>query len=46
MPVMDGLELIERLRNELSLTEIIVISGYGEFEYAQKAIRQMLLIIC
>ncbi len=39
MPTMDGLELIQKLQTESNLTEAIVVSGYGEFEYAQRAIR-------
>lgn len=37
MPVMDGLEMISCIR-ELGIgSEIIIISAYGEFSYAQKA---------
>lgn len=40
MPVCDGIEFIGRLRNELSFDKpIIVLSGFNEFEYAQKALR-------
>jgi len=39
MPVMDGLELIQKLRETGKNLKIIIISGYGEFEYAQKAVR-------
>lgn len=39
MPVMDGLELIEKVRLLDSDAEFIVLSGYGEFELAQKAMR-------
>lgn len=38
MPVMDGLELIERI---LALREgllLVILSGYGDFQYAKKAI--------
>ena len=38
MPFMDGLELIELVRKELPKTKIIIISGYDDFSYAQKAI--------
>lgn len=37
MPIMSGLELIERIRKEKSLIKIIIVSGFGEFEYAKKA---------
>lgn len=37
MPLMDGLESIEKIRELNSEAKIIIISGYGEFEYAQKA---------
>ncbi|MBO4395671.1 MAG: response regulator [Eubacterium sp.] len=39
MPFMDGLELSKRIKDELPSTEIIVLSGYGEFEYAKECIR-------
>lgn len=38
MPFMDGLELSRLLRKDLPGLKIIIISGYREFEYAQKAI--------
>ncbi len=39
MPVMDGLELIENIRKtDDGKTQISIISGYGEFAFAQKAI--------
>ena len=38
MPVMDGLELIEKTRRFYPLIEYILLSSYGEFEYAKKAI--------
>jgi two-component system response regulator YesN len=38
MPVMDGLELIEEV-NQLGMdVHFLVLSGYGEFSYTQKAI--------
>ena len=37
MPGLSGLEVIARLREELE-AEYIILSGYGEFEYAQQAI--------
>lgn len=39
MPVMDGLELIEKVRMLDGDAEFIVLSGYGEFGLAQKAMR-------
>ncbi|WP_042167738.1 response regulator [Paenibacillus gorillae] len=39
MPVMDGIELIQRLRQDGFEMDIIILSGYGEFEYAQEALR-------
>ncbi len=40
MPGCDGLELIQKARQLSSGLEIVVISGYAQFEYAQTAIRQ------
>lgn len=39
MPGLDGLELIERLYHECPDTKVIIISGYDDFSYAQKAIQ-------
>ncbi|MEY8354819.1 response regulator [Lachnospiraceae bacterium 54-53] len=39
MPGMDGLELMEKIRNEKLQTNFIILSGYGDFKYAQKAIQ-------
>ena len=39
MPVMDGLELIERSLALLPELLCVIISGYDDFSYAQKAIR-------
>lgn len=38
MPYMTGIELMQKLREHKITCQIVVISGYGEFEYAQKAI--------
>jgi YesN/AraC family two-component response regulator len=38
MPGMDGLELIAAVAEKNIRTNFIILSGYGEFEYAQKAI--------
>ena len=39
MPGCHGLELIERAKQESPQLEIVIISGYAHFEYAQSAIR-------
>lgn len=39
MPIMDGLELAKKLREENIKTKIIIITGYSEFEYAKQAIK-------
>lgn len=38
MPFMDGLELSERVKKELPDIQIIILSGFDEFSYAQKAV--------
>ncbi|KAA8747601.1 response regulator [Paenibacillus sp. UASWS1643] len=39
MPVMDGLDLAERIHESGLDIMIIILTGYREFEYAQRAIR-------
>ena len=39
MPYMDGLELAEQARRMCPGIEIVIFSGYGEFEYARKAMK-------
>ena len=39
MPVMDGLELISCLNKTKIETHFIIISGFGEFEYARQALK-------
>ncbi|MFS0870862.1 response regulator [Paenibacillus xylanilyticus] len=39
MPVMDGLDLAERIHESGQDIMIIILTGYREFEYAQRAIR-------
>ena len=39
MPFMDGLELSRLIRREIPDIEIIILSGYQEFEYAKEAIK-------
>ncbi|MDO4340526.1 MAG: response regulator [Eubacteriales bacterium] len=38
MPGIGGLELVQYLKEANPATKVILLSGYGEFEYAQKAI--------
>ncbi len=39
MPYLDGIELIRRIRREYSQTvQIVIISGYDEFTFAQEAV--------
>jgi len=39
MPGISGLELIEKVTTELSDIAFIILSGYGEFEYAKTAMK-------
>ncbi|GGF79550.1 hypothetical protein GCM10010912_25680 [Paenibacillus albidus] len=39
MPVMNGLDMIERLRDTGFCGKIIILSGYADFEYARQALR-------
>lgn len=39
MPQMDGMELIQRVRQTDEKIPIAIFSGFGEFSFAQKAIR-------
>jgi two-component system response regulator YesN len=39
MPLMDGLELVKAMEAEGISSEVIIISGYDDFDYAQKAIK-------
>ena len=39
MPFMDGLALADIVSRELPDTKIIILSGYSDFEYAQRAIQ-------
>ena len=39
MPVMDGLELIARIREKDEKTKIVILTCYEEFEYLQEAMR-------
>ncbi|MGO4372964.1 response regulator, partial [Paenibacillus sp. MCAF20] len=37
MPIMDGLQFMEWLRRTGNTAEVIVLSGYGDFEYSRSA---------
>ncbi|MBP1966438.1 response regulator transcription factor [Paenibacillus aceris] len=39
MPVLNGLDMIEKLREEGFQGKIIILSGYSDFEYARQAVR-------
>ena len=39
MPRMDGLEAAAQLRRQLPKTEIVILSAYGEFSYAKRALQ-------
>ncbi|WP_274652984.1 response regulator transcription factor [Paenibacillus humicola] len=39
MPVMNGLDMIERLRDLDFQGKIVILSGYSDFEYARQALR-------
>lgn len=39
MPGMDGLEVTEYLKNRKIETKVILITGYNDFQYAQKAVK-------
>lgn len=39
MPGISGLELIERISRTNLCTQFIILSGYGEFEYAKRAMK-------
>ncbi|MBC8081478.1 MAG: response regulator [Gorillibacterium sp.] len=39
MPIMDGLDLAERIKDEFPHLPIIVLTGYSEFDYARKALQ-------
>ncbi|MHB1483784.1 MAG: response regulator transcription factor [Saccharofermentanales bacterium] len=38
MPVMDGLELSSQIRQTMPNIKIIILSGFGDFQYARKAL--------
>jgi two-component system, response regulator YesN len=39
MPLMDGLQLVSQIRERKWDISVILLSGYGDFEYAQRALR-------
>ncbi|GLX70995.1 response regulator [Paenibacillus glycanilyticus] len=39
MPIMDGIEMLEQLQEHQIKPEIVLLSGYNDFVYAQKGIR-------
>jgi two-component system response regulator YesN len=39
MPEMNGLEMIEKLRSIMPRTQVVILSGYDQFSYAQQGIR-------
>ncbi|RXZ83660.1 response regulator [Paenibacillaceae bacterium] len=39
MPIMDGIKLVQLLREQELACEVLLLSGYQEFEYARTAIR-------
>ena len=39
MPFMDGLQLAERVKRQYPGTRVVILSGYDEFEYAQRALK-------
>lgn len=39
MPGLNGIQLLEEISNRQLETEVILVSGYSEFEYAQQALR-------
>jgi len=43
MPLINGLELAEYLKNENICSKVIIISGYSVFEYAQTALRHKVM---
>lgn len=39
MPVMDGIELVQNLKEQLPDSKVIIMSGYDEFEYAKSLMK-------
>ena len=38
MPVMDGITLLTRIRDQFPFTKFVITSGFSDFEYAKKAL--------
>ena len=39
MPLMNGLDMIEKLRPDLPYSQFVILTGHNDFEYAQRAIK-------
>lgn len=39
MPVMDGITLLTRIRDQFPFTKFVITSGFSDFEYAKKPSR-------
>ncbi|WNR45674.1 response regulator transcription factor [Paenibacillus roseipurpureus] len=39
MPFMDGLQLLETLHRQYPYIKVVLLSGFGEFDYAQRALQ-------
>ena len=39
MPVMDGLEMLQKITERGARSHFVILSGYSEFDYAQQALR-------
>lgn len=39
MPKMDGIQLLQQVKAELPKVKVVILSGYDEFAYAQKALK-------
>ncbi|MCU6711621.1 response regulator [Paenibacillus sp. J5C_2022] len=39
MPVLDGIEMLKHIRSEGNTAEVIILSGYEDFKYAQSAVK-------
>jgi YesN/AraC family two-component response regulator len=40
MPIISGIDILNTIRKNGLKTEVVIISGFGQFDYAQEAIRQ------